>query len=357
MIAQYPPNALYEAKNALDNKYKNEKIKVRICLLDNSSCSNKSPKATASNEAVNSHSIPKKNLKFISNENKVHILKEDPQNPFKNNLDKSNIKSTLTFSGFCSHHDRELFKILENENISNYDDKMIFLISYKALAKNYTEIREIIERFEWDIKTWNSEEHNQFIIQLIKFELEPLKLLGFEKLNHFKQFRIYFLEIWLIIKYKYIGKREVSKNLKYFQRQLIINKCKMDDFNSLINSDCIFNSYYKVHKNKNSIAFSIVINYKIKSREVFVYITALPTGAGSDIIISCSKSDYQIAKTDEEVLKIFKGDEYSINKVLNLFKEKIAHNIEGYEDNFADQFFLEWDHPLAQIEYYKSKFD
>jgi hypothetical protein len=355
MIVQYPPSELYEAKNALDNKYKNEKINIRTCLLNNSGCSNQSSKV-APNEAVNSHSIPKKNLKYISIENKVHILKEDPQNPFKNNLDNPNIKSTLTFPGFCSYHDRELFKILENEKISNYDDKMIFLISYKTLAKNYSEIRETIERIEWDIKTWNSEEHRKYIIQLINFELETVKLIGFEKFNQFKQFRINFLGIWLFIKYKYFGKRKVKKNLKYLQKQFIINKCKMDEFNSLMNSDCIFNSYFQVHKNKNSIAFSLVINFKTKSQEVFVYLTALPTGAGSDIIISCSKSDYQMVKTDEEMLRIFEGDEYLINKVLNQFKEKIAHNIDGYEESFADQFFLEWDHPLAQIEYYKSKF-
>jgi hypothetical protein len=358
MISQYPPNELYEARNTLDNEYKNEKVNIRTCLLNNSGCSNQSTKVNGSNEAINSHSIPKKNLKYISNNNRVLILKKDPKNPFKNTLEESNIKSTLTFPGFCSHHDRELFKLLENENISNYSNEMIFLISYKALAKNYSEIREIIERLEWDLNTWYSEKHKKYIFQLINFELAPFKLLGFERFNNFKQLRIILLMIWLRIKYKYFEKKEVSNNIKYFKKQLNINKCKIDDYNRLINLNSIFNLYYKVYKNINSIAFSLVFNYKIRSKkEVFIYLTALPTREGSDIIISCSESDYQIIKTDEELIKIFEGDNYAINKVLNLFKDKIAHNINGYEDDYANQFFLEWEHPLFSIEYYKPKID
>ena len=352
IMIQFPDEELYEAKNALDNKYNQEKIWSKICLINNSDCSNQSPKMV-SNQAVYSHSIPRKNLRYMSTENEVYALKDDYKNPFKNNLKETNIKNALTFLGFCSYHDSQIFKVLENGKESDYDNEKIFLISYRTLAKNYSEIRESVERIEWEKKVWNSDEYKKYIKQLIIFDLKPYLHLGFNKFNCFKQFIIILLNILLHIRYQFVDKFKLKKELRFLKNQLFLNKKKLDEFNKLINSNNICNLYYKVFKNKKSIAFSLAINFTVNNKEVFVYMTAMPTENGSDIIVTCSESDYALIKTDNEMLKLFQGDRYQINRIFNMFKEKIVHNIDDYEMDFANKFFHEWSHPLHIIAYYE----
>lgn len=170
----------------------------------------------APNEDINSHSIPQRNLKYLSTNKEVHILKKDLQNPFKKNLDKMSIKSTLTFLGFCSYHDNETFKYVENNSGSNYDNHKFFLIAYRALAKNYTELRESIERLEWDLKTWNCKERRQLIIQTIKFKLDPYIVIKNKKNGYFTRIKILFHAIRLLMQYKYLLKLSIKKELRFF---------------------------------------------------------------------------------------------------------------------------------------------
>lgn len=98
-----------------------------------------------------------------------------------------------------------------------------------------------------------------------------------------------------------------------------------------------------------------MVNYSIQSKELFVYITALPQEEGSHLIVSCSKEDYELIKNNEELVGIFEGNEKLINEFLNLFKDKVAHNIEGQDIDFSIPYFQEWDLPLIKINYFELK--
>lgn len=355
MIIQHPPEVLYSAINALDNKYKANVKTERTCLLNNSDCSNQSKRTVAPNKAANSHSIPKKNLKYLSTNKRVHILKEDNKNPFKRTLDKSSIKSTLTFQGFCSYHDNEIFKEIENDDNIEYNNHNVFLIAYRALAKNYIELKEIIERLEWDISTWNCEERQEVRKQSIIFEMESRLIYGYDNWNSLKQVRNFWGILKLFIQFKYLYKLKVKSDIRFFKNQLKLNNIKLDFFNTLIKTTSNFDLHYRVHHNLKSIGFSYVLNYKIQSNEVFIYLTSLPQNEGSDLVVSCSCEDYLSIKSDMYANNIFQGDEKTINRVLNIIKDKIVHNIEGQDDHFSIPYFQEWEHPLIQIEYFKLK--
>ena len=152
-LAQFPHYSLVQAYNAWINEYnaylRERNEKGYKCLLNNCNCDGM---------AVNSHSIPKKNLKMMSNNRSVCVLKDDFKNPFKSDLSTSNIKSTLTFRGFCKYHDRSLFQGIENKNTTHYNVEDVFYFSYRAVAKEYSDNRELIEKYSWMNSSWKSEQ-------------------------------------------------------------------------------------------------------------------------------------------------------------------------------------------------------
>ena len=133
---------------------------------------------TLASMAIDSHSIPKRNLRMMSNDGKVYILKDDFKNSFKASLSTTYIKSTLTFLGFCKYHDNSLFQEIENKNITQYDNKDVFFLSYHALAKEYSDIRECIQRYSWGLDSWKSEKRKHLDKEWALFQADKMKNLN-----------------------------------------------------------------------------------------------------------------------------------------------------------------------------------
>lgn len=353
IIAQNPPKELFESKNAIFNKFKREVQVKRICLLNNDECKNDSKSGKEPNEAINSHSIPEKNLKYMSKKSKVYILQTDFQNPFKNKLSAPFVKSALTFPGFCSYHDRNLFSKIENVEEIHYDNNSIFLISYRALSKAIVESTQLVEWLEWKLRNWDSVEFTEYNKVIRKMMLEEEILIS--KDVFYKKAYLFMILFIQIFKTKYLEKYKQIRELKNVKKEIRDYKKKLGVYNDLINSNQIFESYFKVIKNEKTIAFSCILNLKIQKRDVFVYITIIPTKEGSDLIISCKKNDFRYISSDKRLIDLFNGDENLVNEILNISKSEIAHNIEDYESDFGHSFFLEWNIPLANIEYFKAK--
>ncbi|QAA82608.1 hypothetical protein EI546_13160 [Aequorivita sp. H23M31] len=112
-------------------------------------------------------------------------------------LKKTGRKSATTFDGFCSFHDTELFKAIENEpEITDIDnDEHLFLHSYRSFAISFH------RKFEqW--KLYNSEDPE--ILELLQKiysvrAIEELKIGVAAALNDFKKPKIQ-IDEWLINK-------------------------------------------------------------------------------------------------------------------------------------------------------------
>lgn len=350
-MVQNPPDSLIKSRNEIYNKFIREKNDFRICLLNNKNCSNQS-KQMVFNEAINSHSIAQKNLRYMSTNKKVHLLKRDFRNPFKLNLDNPNIKNSLTFKGFCSHHDSSLFNILENIEDIKYSYENLFFLAYRTIAKDYIELQDDYEWLIWMIANWKSDESVAyrkelllFMVRLNNFGLKPDELL-----EKYKFFIDIFRRYCSINFFQYHQIRYFSA---YAKKQVKVQKSLLNKYNQLINRNQRLEYVFKVYKNSNSIAFSLVVPIKVKKQCSFFFIVAIPTKEGSDLILFMEKLDYDRIKEDVNFMKVFNGDCMSINEILNGFREKIAHNIDNYESDFSNRYFLEWNFEMAKIEYFK----
>lgn len=344
MLAQSPPCSLKEANNAWINKYnnfsRNHKKQGYKCLLHNHDCNGM---------AINSHSIPKNNLKMMSNHCEVYTLKDNFKNPFKSNLSTSNIKNTLTFSGFCKYHDAALFQGIENKKTTQYNNMDVFFLSYRAIAKEYSDNRGLIEKYSWILDNWNSEEKKRLDKEIALFQANKMKNLDKTTSQRSK------ICLATYFQRRIFDKQRTKNTLKKCKNQEKHLKRKLNNFNTLINNQGTFASHYVMIENQNQIAFSTAYNFSVDRKEVFLYFTSLPQKDGSLMILSCSKIDYEHIKNYSDIKQLFSGDEFTINEFLNYFKEKIAIDGNDIGLKFADPFFLEWDIPLAKIPYFKKK--
>lgn len=344
ILAQFPPDSLVEANNAWANEcngYSHKRKKQGYeCLLHNHECNGR---------AINSHSIPKKNLRMMSNNSKVYVLKDDFKNPFKSNLSTAYIKSTLTFSGFCKYHDSSLFQEIENKNTTQYNNKDVFFLSYRALAKEYSDIRELTEKYSWVLDNWKSEKKKRLDKEWALFQADKMKNLNMNVSQRKKKcLKTYFER-------RVLDKQKLKAALRKCQIQERHLRRKLESFNTLINNGKIFESHYVIFQNENQIAFSLACDFSVKNRTVFLYFISLPQKDGSLMILTCKREDYERIKDYSEIKKLFSGDEVSINRLLNQFKEKIAIDGTNIGLKYADPFFLEWDISLATIPYFKQK--
>lgn len=344
ILVQFPPDSLIKANNAWINEYNtfsnNCKKQGYVCLLHNNKCSG---------TAINSHSIPKKNLKMMSKNSKVFVLKDNFTNPFKSELSDSYIKNTLTFLGLCKYHDNSLFQNLENKNMAQYNNEDVFFLSYRALAKKFSDNRELIQKYSWICNNWKSRIKKRLDKEWSLFQASRMKNLDKTVAQRKRKFLLTYFQ--RRVSDKQIIKAELKKC--QIQERHLIKKIK--SFNALINNEKISELHYVILQNDNQMAFSTVYNFPIKRRNIFLYFTSLPQKIGSLMILSCSKKDYDYIKDYSDIKKLFSGDEVLMNEFLNRFKDKIAIDMEDISLKYVDPFFLEWDIPFATIPYFKLK--
>ena len=348
IFMQNPPESLYKASNAWINDL-NLYLKQRRncgfnCLCQIPSCNKK---------AIDSHSIPNKNLRLMSDgssDKKVIVLKYDYNNPFKRELTGSYSKSTLTFPGFCRDHDASLFQKIENGDGKTYTNDDIFFLSYRTLAKEYSDTRERVLAYRWIIENWNSNHKITLDKEIAKFQSSRLINLGKTEAQLRRKERIEYFILRIIQKIKY--RRDLSDEV----RRKSILKSKIDEFNEVIYKNQLSDFKYTIIENANKMAFSTAIDLPIGKETAFVYVISIPQVDFAQLIIACSEDDYEIVKEDPNIISLFNGDEHFINRLLNLFKDNIA--IDGHAsetENFSNPYFMEWDTPLGIVRYFKRR--
>jgi len=350
MVAQHPPEKLANAYNAYNRRIKEMITTERNCIMNDENCFNEKKK---DNVAVNSHSIQKKHLKKMSTKKEIHLLKADLKNPLKKNLDKSNIKSSLTFPGFCSYHDRNIFSSIENTEIDKYENDHIFLFSLRTISKYFCDTTEELEREKGEFKCILRKENLCVILEIVRMKMNEYDLFDFDSskiLSRMKR-NVVLLKRFLTL----FVADSFHKSFNFFRSKKEYRnlKSELENYVRCVKKRKELEMEFRIYKNVNSIAFSKTIQFGNRKGIHFLHITIIPTENGSDVILSCDKNDFSKMKLDCGFERLFAGNESDLNEILNSFKDEIAHNIDGFEDDFGDKFFLEWDIPLATIQYVK----
>ncbi|TGN16845.1 hypothetical protein [Leptospira bandrabouensis] len=138
-----------------DKIFKNKKelnILVGKILSGQSQKSNiKCMHLTCDQPPIGSHSIQKAKLKLISDsKNEVYYFKSSYKHLEKPipKIDKINIASASVFPGFCGVHDKELFQIIEDNEIDPNNKHHTSLLVYRALAKSIIDCEQIVNHYK-----------------------------------------------------------------------------------------------------------------------------------------------------------------------------------------------------------------
>ncbi|CDA10669.1 hypothetical protein [Intestinibacter bartlettii] len=122
---EYTKEEFFSISNKAENKLKKHRSKGK-CMYN--SCNNNS---------IDSHTIPKEeSLNSIAVNRKVgHFISK--RNAFNKEIQykESDINNVTTFKGFCSKHDNELFKCIDN-NPNIKTGKEILLQAYRSICKS-----------------------------------------------------------------------------------------------------------------------------------------------------------------------------------------------------------------------------
>lgn len=102
------------------------------------------------------HSIQNKRiLAEISTDNHVYRIKQDINKINHNNLtpklafEKCSIHGASTFNGLCNKHDSEIFRPIDTEKLTLQNVQHIFLLSYRSVLMEMTELLEKWHRDEY----------------------------------------------------------------------------------------------------------------------------------------------------------------------------------------------------------------
>ncbi len=346
------PNEEYaQCQNEYMYKYEREKKYSTRCFMDNEECRNQNKKSE-NNEAIHSHSIQERRLKRISSKSKVLVLKPDLNNPFKSVLYLNPTKNTSTYKGFCNFHDKDLFKKFEDRKNYEYNNENIFLLSFRELTRFAFETRKIIDFAEWQLENWTSKERLRLLDWEIIFKLDEY-ILSKQRNNIGIKLKRIVLIVSIFTKHIFTNKLKQKWDLKRLLKEY-------DNVYSILNEyrNCLFSNNeiemkFKVYKNAKNIGFSCTIYDNIKNSMIPLHIIIVPGEVHSELIISCKKSDFEKLSSKHLFYQIMEGNEYYINKVINLYKENVVLNPESYELDIAHSFFLEYEIPFGTLEFVK----
>ena len=143
---------LNRIKNFNDNLKKiNQEANIKVCFHPNNT--------ECKGDIIRAHSLQRQgSLKTLEKNVKgnkyLYMHTEREPNFEKNFLDLKRIgrKAATTFDGFCSFHDTQIFKEIENdmENLDIDNDKHLFLHSYRSFAVAYHRKHEEMNLYNSD---------------------------------------------------------------------------------------------------------------------------------------------------------------------------------------------------------------
>lgn len=117
------------------------KVSFHKCLWPTLQCKNK---------AIKAHSIQNAaSLDLIAEKNHVTALGMRIDDGAPNcSFAKIGRNKASTFTGFCSHHDAELFKPIDTKPLSLSDEEQLFLIAYRSVSRELHTVMESAMRLK-----------------------------------------------------------------------------------------------------------------------------------------------------------------------------------------------------------------
>lgn len=275
--------------------------RIKQCLYpDKSQCSER---------IIGAHSIQNnKILKAIATNGQVYMPCPKNNNPFEF-MPKWGRKEATVFTGFCSYHDNEIFKPIENEDF-NKSAFHIFLYIYRCFAIEYHKKMEVINMEKQLIQKLPS--RTRFIktnfsgFELAKNDLDECKV-EFDKALLNSKYDILSSIVW-----------EFNKPIKFAASGFQVPERDLKG--------------NKIQDLRN-------INELMKH----IFITIFPEGEKSYCIISWLRSNDNIFKDFNDQLNSLNNDERKIfiNNLLPIACENITINPEAWdrlEENKKEEF-------------------
>jgi hypothetical protein len=109
---------------------------IKECFCGNNECSSQ----IISAHSIQNNRILKKiatNGEVLSFSNRAYESDDNGSVYLNSKVDNTGQKKATTFTGFCGHHDNEVFNTIENFNYDPENIEQEFLFAYRALAKEY----------------------------------------------------------------------------------------------------------------------------------------------------------------------------------------------------------------------------
>lgn len=119
------------------------------------------------NEIINAHSIQKsKSLSSIAENGQIYVVAgaigDLKKNGEKLIYKKDGINKFSTFSGFCKHHDNELFKVIDESPLIP-TEQQVFLYAYRSLCREVFVKENSLELINSQIKHHNNKAVNELL--------------------------------------------------------------------------------------------------------------------------------------------------------------------------------------------------
>lgn len=134
------------------------------------------------NQAIKSHVLQKNGLlnKITDNNNHLYEVKRlnFPSPHFS--IRKEGINQAMSFYGFCSHHDSEIFREIENEYFDLNSYRSLALLSYRSILKEYREKEIAIDVYTRASKSSLLKGYFDLDEILVKIQAETLLLWDLE---------------------------------------------------------------------------------------------------------------------------------------------------------------------------------
>jgi len=126
-----------------------DRYQLQECFLKDNKCSS---------DIIEAHSIQKNRvLKSISQDGHIMMFQmtnNDEEATWEPN--KIGLKKATVFTGFCKHHDQEIFKPIDLYDYEEANEEQEFLFAYKALAKEHHIKLSMTKAYEYILK-WTEE--------------------------------------------------------------------------------------------------------------------------------------------------------------------------------------------------------
>jgi hypothetical protein len=200
-----------------------------------------------------------------------------------------------TFSGFCGHHDNEVFRVIEDNKFNPESDEHLFKLSYRAFAKDFHAKNETLKGYQTN-ELYNKQENKQTQEWLVAgSELGKRdNLIVKDRLNDILKREAYDELDYLIYSIDHIAPIATAGafNPEYSYRNKVLNKSVDPE----VNYEAIFFTILPTYEEKTHIIISCLPEHELST--LFINeLEALP-----DLVLEGAISSLAIAYLENTVI-------------------------------------------------------